>query len=60
MDSRNSTQLKTAGITFIAAGIPFLGLAAVLQPAFSGVGCAFLALGIVFLARSRKQRRQQR
>lgn len=48
-------DLKGAGITFLCVGVAFLGVAASGQLAFLGVGIAMIALGIVFMAKSRKQ-----
>ena len=47
-------NLKGAGAGFLGVGMAFLIIAMNGQPAFIGVGMAFLTLGIVFLAKSRK------
>jgi hypothetical protein len=47
-------NLRGVGIAYTGSGIAFLAVAWLgHQPAFSGVGLAFLSLGIVWLARSR-------
>lgn len=50
-------NLKGAGAAFFGSGIAFL-VASLLaeQPAFIGVACAFLALGVVFLGKARRDR----
>jgi hypothetical protein len=47
-------NLKGAGAAFLGVGAAFFAISATGQPAFMGVGAAFLVLGIVFLARARK------
>lgn len=46
-------NLKGGGLAFLGSGVAFLGVAASGQPAFFGVATAMIALGIVFLAKSR-------
>lgn len=46
---------RIAGALFLAGGIAWMGAASIgHQPAWYGVGAAFLAIGISFLARSRR------
>jgi len=47
-------NFKGAGAAFVGVGIAFLVIAFTGQLAFVGVGMAFFALGVVFLAKSRK------
>ena len=42
------------GLAFLGSGVAFLGVAASGQPAFLGVAMAMIALGIVFIGKSRK------
>jgi hypothetical protein len=49
------SQSRAAGLAFLGCGVAFLAVALTTgQYAFLGVGPAMLALGIVFLARSRR------
>ena len=46
---------KAAGTLFLVSGIAFMTAAALAgQVAFTGVGAAFISLGVVFLAKARK------
>ena len=47
-------NLKGGGLAFLGSGVAFLGVAASGQPAFLGVAMAMIALGIVFIGKSRK------
>ena len=47
---------KASGSTFLGPGVAFMGIAASGQSAFWGVGMTFLTLGIVFLAKARKDK----
>lgn len=47
-------NLKGGGLAFLGSGVAFLGVAASGQPAFLGVAMAMIAVGIVYLAKSRK------
>ncbi len=49
---KSSKYQKGAGGGLLGLGMAFLVIAMSGQPAYIGVGMAFLALGIVFLARS--------
>ncbi len=55
MQSPQSLQkFKNAGIVFLIVGLANFTVAiATQQPAFFGVAPAFIALGVVFLAKSR-------
>ena len=49
------TQLtRASGSSFFAAGIVFLSVGAGGQPAFIGVGCAFLGLAIAQFVQARR------
>ena len=53
MQQRKS--LKGAGTGFLGVGVAFLAITlGTNQPAFLGVALAFITLGVVFLARQRK------
>jgi len=55
MKTQNPKQLRGAGIAFLGAGVAFAAATlAAGQPAFIGVGASLVALGVVFLARSRR------
>jgi uncharacterized membrane protein len=45
---------RKPGIVFLILGVVLLGIGALGQHAFFGVGVAFLAIGVVFLARQRR------
>ncbi len=47
-------NLKGGGIAFLGSGLAFLGVAASGQLAFLGVGMAMIAIGVVFIVKSRK------
>ena len=47
-------NLKGGGLAFLGSGVAFLGVASSGQPAFLGVAMAIIALGIVFIGKSRK------
>jgi len=50
-------NLKGAGAAFIGSGVAFLATSLLAeQPAFIGVACAFLALGVVYLGKARQDR----
>jgi hypothetical protein len=49
-------SLRTGGYTFLAVGVAFLGVAFLAgQEAFTGVGFAFLGLGLAFAANARRR-----
>jgi len=45
---------RKPGIVFLILGIVLLGIGALGQRALFGVGVAFLAIGVAFLARQRR------
>ena len=52
---KNHENAKGAGTGFLGVGIAFLAISlGTDQPAFLGVALAFITLGLVFLARQRK------
>jgi hypothetical protein len=55
MNARSPQQSKIAGYCFLGGGVAFF-IAAILgrSIAFFGVGASYIALGIVFLAKSRR------
>ena len=55
MKPQDPKQLRGAGIAFLGAGVAFSAAAlAAGQAAFIGVATSVIALGVVFLARSRR------
>ena len=52
---QRSKDLKGAGTGFLGVGVAFLAITlGTDQPAFLGVALAFITLGVVFLAKQRK------
>jgi hypothetical protein len=57
MNAQDPKTLKGAGAGFLGVGIAFFVIATTGdQPIFVGVGCAFIALGVVFLGKARQDR----
>jgi hypothetical protein len=46
-------QLRGAGMGYLGVGAAFIAMSATGQPAFAGVGFAFLGLALVFFAKGR-------
>ena len=54
---RSDRNLRGAGIAYLCTAVAFLGVAFFAgQTAFTGVGFAFLGLGVAFIARGRRER----
>ncbi|HRO63258.1 hypothetical protein [Thermomonas sp.] len=56
--SHDPETLKRLGAAWLAIGAAFLALAFTVQFSFLAVGCAFFCLGVVFLAKARKDNRR--
>ena len=55
MDQKHGKNSGASGAVFLACGVVFMGVAlGTRQFAFLGVGSAFIALGVVFLAKSKQ------
>jgi len=48
--------LRGAGMGYLEVGAAFIAISATGQPAFTGVGFAFLGLALVFFTKARRSR----